>query len=102
MGLSEFLPDLFLEHTKRTQPIAIRQKPAIRSAKEASAYPQTQIPSDRVQQTNSPTDHGGSTEHFRCIPGCNGTAEDALYNKVASIPNGIQYVGIQYQLADIS
>ena len=102
MILSEFLSDSFLEHTKRTQPTAARKKPTKCSAKEASAYLHTRTPSDRVQQTNSPADHGESTELSRCIPGCTGAVEDTLYNKVASMPQKIQYVSTQYQLADVS
>ena len=102
MVLSEFASDHFLKHTKRTQPIAARKKPAKRSAKEASAYLHARTPSDRVQHTTSPTDHRESTEHFRYIAGGSGTVENALYNKVASIPKEVQYVSTQYQLADVS
>ena len=102
MILSEFLSDYFLEHTKRAQPTAARKKPAKCSAKEESAFPYTRTPSDRVQQTNSPAGHGKSTELSRCIPGGSGTVENALYNKVASIPKEVQYVSTQYQLADVS
>ena len=99
MVLSESISDHFLKHTKRTQPTAAREKPAKRSAKEASAYSLTKTPSDRVQQTNSP---GESKEIFQRMPGCTGAVEDALHNEVASMPQETSYVSTQYQLADVS
>lgn len=95
MVLSEFLSDHFLEHTKRTQPIATRKKPAKCSVKEASAFLQIKTPSDGVQQTNPPADHGESTVHFRFIPGWTGPFENTLYQNLASTPMGIRHVGIQ-------